>query len=305
MIDKNIVKKILGSYGVTNIVLLGKGGEGEVYELDFERVIKIYGNTSFKYLVSLKNFQSKLLEYNFSFDVPQIFEIRQDGGIVFTLEKRLSGVNGEKLFEKLDDTDKKKLLSNFFDGIAQIAQVELSDLSYGQILDSKDKIMTDNWSEYLVRKMYQRLNKSKEQLKKDVPDLDAKVKLLENTFIKELGECPKSLVHHDYYLNNVLMTKDLKLSSVLDFSPHTVVGDWKMDVAGAVYFLGINNLAKKYISYMEELAKKRYGSNILKIIDLYLLYYSIYYSDTHKFDKVSYDWCLGNLNNKEKWDLIQ
>lgn len=101
------------------------------------------------------------------------------------------------------------------------------------------------------------------------------------------------------------MTKDLRLSSVLDFSPHTVVGDWRMDVAGAVTFLGISSSAKQYIPYMRALAKSKYGPGILSIIDLYLLYYSIYYSDTYKFDKISYDWCVQNLNNEELWNTVR
>lgn len=304
MIDKKIIKKILNSLGVADPILLGKGGEGEVYELDNKTVVKIYGDADFDYLESLKTFQSKLLKYNFSFDVPEIFEIRQLDNRIFTVEKKLNGICGDKLFENLDDSGRKQLLSNFLDGVDEIARVELNDLDYGQIINGKDRIAEDKWSVYLVKKMYQRLSKSKEQLIKDVSDLDNKVKLLESVFTKELISCPKNLVHHDYYLNNVLMTKDLKLSSVLDFSPHTVVGDWRMDVAGAVTFLGINNVAKEYIPYMRALVENKYGVDILKIIDLYLLYYSIYYSDTYEFDSVSYDWCVENLNNERLWRVV-
>lgn len=303
MTDINL--KILRSLGAKKKVLIGKGGEGDVYELDEKRVVKIYGKADESYIKSLKSFQSKLAQHDFSFQTPQIFEIRTVEKKLVTIEKKLSGVNGEELFVKINDADRKVLLSNFFEGVDEIAGVQLNDYNFGQIITRIDSVTSINWPDYLIEKLEQRLRRSKTQLKSDVTNLKEKIELLKKVVRTELAVVPKNLVHHDYYLNNVLVTKDLKLSAVLDFSTHTVVGDWRMDVAGAVTFLGINNKAKNYIPYMNSLAKKKYGNGILKVINLYLLYYSIYYSDTYKFDMVSYNWCVNNLNNKNLWISVE
>lgn len=301
---KDEISKILTSLGIHRKVLLGKGGEGEVYEVDDERVLKIYGNTNRNYLQALKKFQEELFLNKFSFQTPQILEIKQINNKLVTFEKKLTGVNGEKLFERVSDTERKTLLINFLNGLDEISKLQLKRKDYGQIIKNKKSITTKRWDDYLIKKLEQRLKKTEEYLKKDVKSLDDKVGIFKKVLSKEFKKCPKKLVHHDYYLNNVLMTSDLKLSAVLDFSPHTVVGDWRMDVCGAVTFLGINSEARKYISFMKNLAQLKYGREILKVIDTYLVYYSVYYASTYEFDKKSYYWCVNNLNNENLWKTI-
>jgi hypothetical protein len=184
-------------------------------------------------------------------------------------------------------------------------KVRFEEQYYGQILKTKNRITSKKLSGYLIKKLEQKFNKSKKRLNQDVVDLAEKFNILVKIIRQKLAKCPKSLVHHDYYLNNVLMTPDFKLSAVLDFSEHTIIGDWKMDVAGAVTFLGINSEAKKYIPYMRKLAASKYGSGITKILDLCLIYYSIYYSNIYRYDMVSYNWAVENLNNEKLWERIK
>lgn len=297
-------KDILSIFGIKKPRLLGKGGEGEVYDYGDNKVLKIYGKVDEIYLKSLKEFQNLLTKFKFSFLVPKIYEIKQINKRFVTTEKRLEGINGETLFINSDDNNRKLILANFLNGADEIGNVSLDSYDYGQVINSKERITSNSWNDYLLKKLNERLVISQDLLLKDVDGFKSKIDSLKGNINEKLKIKSKKLVHHDYYLNNVLMDDGFELSSVLDFSPHTVVGDSRMDIAGAVTFLGINKEAKKYIPYMYTLAINKYGNDISSVINLYLLYYSIYFSDTYMFDQNTYNWCIENLNNEKLWKSI-
>jgi hypothetical protein len=72
---KHKVDIVLRELKITYPVLLGKGGEGWVYEYDND-ALKIYPrNTDKQYLINTQAFQSYLVKQHFTFDIPQIYKI--------------------------------------------------------------------------------------------------------------------------------------------------------------------------------------------------------------------------------------
>lgn len=296
---------ILSRLGVSPKKLLGKGGEGEVYEMDTKSVVKIHGGSSREYLESLQKFQESLQKHKFSFETSQIIKISKIEGKWVTLEKRLRGISGEKVFERLKEADRKKLLVNLLKASEEISLVNFPTSDYGEILYSPNRINSNDWPDFLIKKLGEKSRNTRKALSRDVSDFEQKYKTLEQALTK-LSNIPKKLVHADYYLNNVLVDENLKISAVLDFSKHAVVGDWRMDIAGAVCFLGVDVHARNYIKFMRSLVSIKYGEEMLSLVDLYTLYYSIYYSDVYGFDPNSYTWCIGNLNNETLWrDMVK
>ncbi|MFA6572030.1 MAG: phosphotransferase, partial [Bacteroidota bacterium] len=107
--------------------------------------------------------------------------------------------------------------------------------------------------------------------------------------------------HCDYYLNNVLVNKNLEISAVLDFSVHASVGDKRIDVASLAYLNLDKNIRPEYIEYLLNIAKSKYGDDVEKFIKIYGIYYGFYYADTHEFNMDSYKWCIGYINNDKNW----
>ena len=117
--------------------------------------------------------------------------------------------------------------------------------------------------------------------------------------LKALSSQPeKHFVHGDYYFSNVLVNDQLEVSSVLDVSPHSHMGDFRMDVAGSLIFAELHpSFTLSEGKYLENLAKEKYGENIMNSVDLYRIYYSLLFSDCKLFDPSTYNWGIRNLRH--------
>ncbi|MBA3826175.1 MAG: phosphotransferase [Ktedonobacterales bacterium] len=140
-------------------------------------------------------------------------------------------------------------------------------------------------------------------LEADVGGTQEKIERLSQSIRLHLPDSPKRLVHGDYYLANVLFHEDLTVAAVLDFSPHTLIGDPRLDVAGAITFLTLDaGIKSAHIYDLTALAAAKYGEDIHTFIAIYALYYSFYFSDTKEFDPSTYAWCIANLRDDALWE---
>ena len=242
-----------------------------------------------------------MVEFRFPFEVPLIYEIGNVSGTYYTIEKRLYGVTLDKIFGGLDEEDKYLILNKYFEGLKAIHQVKLPRLPFGQILTSNDQVTGDSWQKFLRLKMEDKIGYSKQWLARDVTNFEQKVARYYEIIETELTCEEKQLVHGDYFQGNVLV-QNLGISAVLDFSPHTVVGDYRMDICGAITFLEIDPVfTPTHLDYLYTLAEQEYGKDIRKYIGYYRLYYSFLFANSYEFDKQLYAWCLENLNEESYW----
>jgi hypothetical protein len=106
----------------------------------------------------------------------------------------------------------------------------------------------------------------------------------------------KSLVHGDYFPGNVFMDESQTICGVGDFSYATVVGDARMDLAGALLFLEVvEGYCADDSTFLRQQLVKRWGDELLDIVDFYRLYYSLFFSGCKADDPTTYAWCVGNL----------
>jgi aminoglycoside phosphotransferase (APT) family kinase protein len=138
--------------------------------------------------------------------------------------------------------------------------ITVSDHAYGQALRLEQSLSAPTWPAFLRASAERQLACAAAHLRRDVQGLDQKLVRFFPILATLPTDPPKALVHGDYYLGNVLFDEAGRLAAVLDFSPHTVVGDPLLDVAGAVSFLTLSShITPVEVDHLSERAVARYG----------------------------------------------
>ena len=131
----------------------------------------------------------------------------------------------------------------------------------------------------------------------DVPELDDVLATF-HTGTRVSDVVQPRLVHGDYFPGNVMVDARGAVTGILDFSPMTVAGDPRLNLAGALIFLEVVAPYRPDDSTtVEEVITARHGHDVLPVIELYRTYYSLYFSATKEFDPELYRWCVNNLTN--------
>jgi len=304
------VLAVLAHLGIPNARLMGQGGEGRVYEYRDDQVVKIYGGGSVEDLERLTAFQALLPRQGLPFRTPQILEIGHLDETVFTIEQRLLGEMLAGRFAALSPDEQRQALTHYFAAAEAIGSVELADYPYGHVLPVRDEareaITAPSWGVFLARQIERCLQKAGADLTHDVSALADKTRELLRLVHTRLHNAPKRLVHADYFLGNVLFDRDRRVSAVLDFGVHTLAGDPRLDIAGAIAFLTLDpTVGPWHVEYVAALAEQRHGRGVQAIVDLYTLYNSVYYADTKMDNPDTYAWCVRNLMDARLWQSAQ
>jgi hypothetical protein len=300
-----VAQNVLSKLNINKPELLGKGGEGYVFTYTADKVIKIYDHADEKYLNSLKKLQTAISDKNLPFDTPLILEIGKVNETFYTIEKRLHGILMEDKFPTLSDQAKYHSLKSYYDAIKTLNSIEFPDLPYGNIVEVPHTITDSTWTGFLTKMLQYKIQVAGERIIKDIINFDEKVRLLTDVIKKELAEEKKSLVHADYFVNQVLVNEKNEISAVLDISAHAVIGDRRLDVAGVFFFEGMKHYTKEHIKYLLDLSLQEYGEDILKYNDIYRTYYCFYFSEVHTFMPDWYQTLLKNLNNEKIWNRLR
>ena len=300
--DLSIFHPVLDHLKISSDQLIGKGGEGYVFNLGGNKVVKIYKKSSQAYLKILQKFQQRISSANLPYQTPVIESIHELNGIQYSIESKLAGRDLESTFAKLSAQEQTLALKNYLAALKPLKNVPVNDLPFGQVLDTPHAITSKSWKEFILNKLNQKLEFTSDRLRQDVVDFELKLKTLVAMAESMLDANPeKCLVHGDYYLNNVLVNKSLEISAVLDISDHTCVGDRRLDVANINFLSLCENITPEHIRLAREMVIEEYGSDIIPYLDLYGFYYAFYFSNLYTFDMTSYTWCLHILNDSDRW----
>lgn len=301
----SFVQQVLTSLQMDNPIFLGKGGEGHVFAYKDDCVIKIYGNTSQEYLEGLVRLQKYLLDARLPFATPAIQEIGHIEETYYTIEKRLSGILMEQKFLHVSSKEKYVMLESYYKALNDFHKMKLPDLPYGNLLNTAMALTDETWPGFLLKILEQRIPIAEKRLRKDVKDLDKKVQQFKEIIQKELviDKDKKCFVHGDYYVNQVLVDEKNHISAVLDMGIHSVVGDFRQDLASICFFED-RNYAPEHIQFLTNLAVKDYGENILRYNDIYKIYYSFYFSDIYNHNPQTYYTFVNYLNDEQLWKRL-
>jgi len=287
---------ILQHFGIQPAALLGKGSESQVYALDLSRVLRVYPpGASLAAIQARQSFYIQLAARRPPFVIPTVL----DGGVIgdhpYTIEQRLHGRDFARVLPRLTGRDRTRALHSYFDLAAQIGTIQYPDAPFGEMI-LPGVIQRDTWPEFLWDRAQQTLRHSRGDVEHDVPQLDQLLGEFSTRLLSTLAIQTKSLVHGDYFPGNVFIDDALRVYAVGDFGYSTVVGDPRMDIAGAIMFLEV---VEGYQAADTELlfryAEQRSAGMSADIVELYRLYYSLYFSHCKPDDPATYAWCIRNL----------
>lgn len=300
--DLNQLQPVLDHLKISQDQLIGKGGEGYVFSFGKNKVIKIYKNSSKHHLEKLQSFQKRISQANLPYQTPLIESIDLFDDTCFSIERKLDGQNLETAFAKFSLKQQTLVLANYLAALDPLKEIFVDDLPYGQVLDMPKALTSNSWKHYILKKLEQKLEFTKEKLQQDVVNFSLKLETLKKMINSMLSTNPeKNFVHGDYYFTNVLVNDALEITAILDISEHTCVGDHRLDVANINFLLLCDNVMPEHIKLAQQTVIEQYGSEIIPYLDLYGFYYAFYFSNLYTFDMISYNWCLSILNDEKRW----
>ncbi|HWQ12486.1 MAG TPA: aminoglycoside phosphotransferase family protein [Roseiflexaceae bacterium] len=288
---------MLHGFNVTAAALLGQGGESEVYALDGGRVLRVYKHGApVAYLERRRAFYALLRERRPPFEVPDVLEAGTAGDRYYTVERRMAGRDFAAVLPGLEGAERERALASYLHIAGQIGALSFPERPFGEILAPGEPLQRDSWPAYLWDRLQRTLAHSRPDLEQDVPRLEALLAHVRYELRALEGFAERRLVHGDYFPGNVYIDDDLRVCGVGDFGYTTVVGDPRMDLAGAVVFLEVvDGYRPEDTPFLVRLLAEQHGPGIAPWVALYRLYYALYFSGCKLDDPYTYAWCVRSL----------
>jgi putative membrane protein len=287
---------VLRRFGVTPADLLGRGGESDVYALDAERVLRVYGGDDLGYLTKRQAFYAWLRSQGLPFDTPELWEVGREGEHLYALERRMRGRDFALVLPTLHGADRTRALSSYLMVAGQIGQVALPEQPFGELVTPDTPLQAATWDDYLAKRMDHILAESYTDLAEDVPDFAGVLAEIERRLAQVAHWPEKRLVHGDYFPGNVFIDDGLMVCGVGDFGYSTLAGDPRLDLAGALAFVEVvNGYRPEDSAWLRRELAAHWGVEMLAVAEGYRLYYAIYFSRCKADDPRTYWWCVGAL----------
>ncbi len=289
------IKGIFSILHVSDLPLIGEGGEAYVYNYGEDKVLKIFKSSPNKKEVEKMNQLFKLVDsMHLTFETPLILEIGEFKDSLFLIEKKLKGNTIDKVYSQLNAEQRKALLQNYLEAIESLSHIFFDQLSYGTILSNVD---CTNWKEFIEEKSQSKKDIILPFLQEEGISYDEIISNFRND-IDTLQQYPaKNLVHGDYFFGNVLVDENLTISAVIDFGWWSCIGDHLMDIAGVIMFLDLyQEVSQIEKDYLNDLISKKYGTAFSHVLSIYRVYYSLLLADCKEPDPKAYNWSIHNLN---------
>ncbi|GAB4127087.1 MAG: hypothetical protein OHK0050_40220 [Roseiflexaceae bacterium] len=290
------VVDLLTSFGLSSADLLGRGSESQVYALDAERVLRCYhpGPLS-AYHMRRQQFYQQLATCMPPFAIPMILDQAVYAGIPYSIERRMRGGDFAQRLAQLRGSARERALRSYLAVAGQIGQIAWPGepfVGYGEIIAADQPIRSSTWVGYLWQRIQHNTQHSRNDLHADGLDLDQLLEALGQRFIA-LADPPRALVHGDYFPGNVFINSDDLVYGVGDFGYSTLVGDARMDLAGALAFIElVPGYHPNDTSFLQQLLVEQYGPALLTILEHYRYYYALYFSGCRADDPSTYAWCV-------------
>lgn len=291
---------VLRRFGLSDQELLGSGGESRVYALDDDRVLRVFGPGATEAKVDgLGRFYETLDVSHVDFAVPDILEAGRQDDLVYSVESRLPGRDLSAVFEDLGFEARTRALRGLARAAGEVRKLRHGFDNYGELL-ADSPMSRDSWSRFLIDRAMLTLRASRTRLARDVPDLDRVVARWKADVHTLIGSPAPELVHGDFFPGNVLVDDSGKLTAVIDFSPMTICGDWRLDVAGAEVFLELGDMDRPDDrQIVKHELNDRYHVPA-DVIDVYRRYYALYFSAAGTDDPPLYGWCVRQLTQRSQ-----
>lgn len=284
-------------FGISSADLLGSGGESDVYALDHARVVRFYKpGVAPAYVEQRHALYARLQHRQPPFELPRILERGTLADRIYTVERRMRGSVFAEVLPTLRGARRRRALTSYLDVATQIGTFRFPDRPFGELLVPGHPLQRDSWPQFVWDRLQQTFRSSRPDVEQDVPGVDMVLAYLHAELGALEGFGAKALVHGDYFPGNVYIDEHDAICGVGDFSYATVVGDPRLDLAGAVSYVElVDGYQPADTHFLRDIVAQRHGADLLRWLDLYRLYCSFYFSGCKADDPRTYDWCIGNL----------
>jgi putative membrane protein len=298
--DQRSEQAILDHFAVDRAALLGRGGEANVYALDDARVLRIYHSSHEGPAHVIAQLQGLYrLWAGAPFQIPTVLENGERAGRIYTVTSRLAGESLDRWLPQADPERRRTALLSYLDAAQLIATLPAPVSGFARLVGTDAPQQFGSLAELLNAQLQPQIAVSQARLDADVPQVGE----IWRQLFAALAErsCRPAVVHGDYCPANTYLSTDLddqpRITGVGDFSPHTLVADPLMDLAGAVMFLELERYegAGEDARWLEDQAVQRWGSEVAHWIAVYRRFYGFYFSSAYVFDEPLYAWCRSQL----------
>ena len=302
--DQRSEQAILDHFAVERAALLGRGGEANVYALDDARVLRIYHSSHEGPAQVIAQLQALYRLWSGApFQIPTVLENGERAGRIYTVTSRLAGESLDRWLTGADPEPRRTALLSYLDAAQLVASLPTPVPGFARLVGKDAPQQFGSLAELLDAQLQPQIALSRARLETDVP----RVGEVWRQLFAALAErnCRPTVVHGDFCPANTYVSADLDgqptITGVGDFSPHTLVADPLMDLAGGVMFLELERYdgAVEDARWLEDQAVQRWGSEVSHWIAVYRRFYGFYFSSAYVFDEHLYAWCRSQLTPLE------
>lgn len=209
--------------------LIGYGGEARVYALSGHKIARIMHPDASHIAAQQRAALAEEISAGaakMGFQTPDIIDILDIEDRVITIERRCEGAPFTEVLKTATGKNRQRQLERFLDVSTRLRDIHISRPYFGEL--SGDHAVT---GPDLRTYLQARAARSLAAFEGDFEHVEA------NVLANALPDCTqKSLVHLDLFSGNVLMSEG-KVSAVIDFGLHSIVGDARLDQVAIVAYL--------------------------------------------------------------------
>jgi len=288
---RETVAEILRQHASTEADRLGTGDEAEVYALGPERVIRFYKKRVDRDLAKRRrDFYATLDRARVAFSVPLILDEAERDGVYYTMEQRIAGVSLAEALPGLAGAARHRALRGYAETSLAVRRLRFPQERFGEVL-APSPILCETWQDFVLSRASKCLEAQYRSVAVQVDRPDRALRQLETL----LAQCPcprPELVHGDFYPANVMIGPDGHVTGLIDFGTLTVMGDPRMDAAGAVLYIsemnGVSAEDKRIVLDCVE----EHGVDET-VVALYRIFYAFRFLATDQ--EVVLRWCVETL----------
>ncbi len=286
------VKTILQQHSLTGADLLGEGGEAQVYALGPDHVVRIDKAPADRRLTTRRHaFYAALDPARVPFRLPTIVQEAERDGVSYSVERRIAGRSLADALPDLEGAARRRALTAYAETATSVRRLGYAQDGFGEVL-AAPPIRSAAWADFILSRAGGCLA-AHHRIAGHVGQAGRALARLEH-MLAPCGAIRPELVHGDYHPANLMVGADGLVTGLIDFGPLTVMGDWRMDAAGAMLYLtgmaGVTPEDKRVV--LDHLTERGLSRDVL---ELYRLFYAFRFLDTSKAGLLR--WCADTIRS--------
>ena len=274
-------RAVLEHFGLTEDALLGAGGESRVFALDQQHVLRVYRDDHEAAELMIDQLRPA---YDYwsgvptELELPRILDSGETAGRIWTVDRRMSGTSFSTWLAQAPPEARRPALLSYLDSAFRIQQLPVPDRGWARLFGADPRVFPT-----LPALLHDQLARALRRINHVAfPEAESWARQVADEVSGR--QCVPRLVHADFFPGNTYASErggQTVVRGVGDFSPHTLVADPIMDVAGASILMELETYgtAAQDARWLAEVAREWVGPEEAHWFEVYRRYYSVYFGD--------------------------